>query len=55
MRLFARVFLLCLSLFSVPSIAATVNDLYQVREPVASNRKSATRPCCVHWIPWCCV
>lgn len=38
MRLFARVFLLCLSLFSVPSIAATVNDLYQVREPVASQQ-----------------
>ncbi len=38
MRLFARVFLLCLPLFSVPSIAATVNDLYQVREPVASQQ-----------------
>lgn len=38
MRLLARVFLLCLPLFSLPSIAATVNDLYQVREPVASQQ-----------------
>jgi uncharacterized protein len=38
MRLSARVVLLCLSLFSLPAIAATVNDLYQVREPVASQQ-----------------
>ena len=36
MRLLARVLLLCLPLFSLPSLAATLSDLYQVREPVAS-------------------
>lgn len=38
MRLLAPVFMLCLSLFSLPGLAATVNDLYQVREPVASQQ-----------------
>lgn len=36
MRLIARLLVLCLSLFSLPGFAATVNDLYQVREPVSS-------------------
>jgi len=36
MRLIARLLVLCLSLSSLPGFAATVNDLYQVREPVAS-------------------
>ncbi|CAD5108682.1 DUF2066 domain-containing protein [Zestomonas carbonaria] len=36
MRVLARLFVLCLALFSVPSFAAMVADLYQVREPVAS-------------------
>ena len=38
MRLLARVLLLCLPLFSLPTLAATLNDLYQVREPVASQQ-----------------
>lgn len=36
MRLIARLLVLCLSLSSLPSVAATVADLYQVREPVSS-------------------
>ncbi|MDH1265832.1 DUF2066 domain-containing protein [Pseudomonas sp. GD03944] len=36
MRPIARLLVLCLSLLSLPGFAATVNDLYQVREPVAS-------------------
>ncbi|AYC32159.1 DUF2066 domain-containing protein [Pseudomonas cavernae] len=36
MRVFARLFCCWLTLFSVPSFAATVADLYQVREPVTS-------------------
>lgn len=38
MRLTARLLLACLPLFSLPSLAATVSDLYQVREPVASQQ-----------------
>ena len=38
MRPIARLLVLCLSLFSLPSIAAPVSDLYQVREPVASQQ-----------------
>ncbi|NQD95589.1 DUF2066 domain-containing protein [Pseudomonas sp. CrR25] len=38
MRLIARLFVLYLPLFSLPSLAATVSDLYQVREPVASQQ-----------------
>lgn len=38
MRLIARLLVLCLPLFSLPSVAATVSDLYQVREPVASQQ-----------------
>lgn len=33
-----RLLVLCLSLFSLPTFAATVGDLYQVREPVASQQ-----------------
>ncbi|UVE16616.1 DUF2066 domain-containing protein [Pseudomonas sp. LS44] len=36
MRVLVRLFCLWLTLFSVPSFAAAVADLYQVREPVAS-------------------
>lgn len=38
MRLIARFLVLCLPLFSLPSFAAQVSDLYQVREPVASQQ-----------------
>ncbi len=38
MRVIARLFFLCLSLTSLPSFAETVGDLYQVREPVASQQ-----------------
>ncbi len=38
MRLIARLLVLCLPLLSLPSQAATVSDLYQVREPVASQQ-----------------
>ena len=38
MRLIARLLVLCLPLFSLPGLAATVSDLYQVREPVASQQ-----------------
>ncbi|RJG10082.1 DUF2066 domain-containing protein [Pseudomonas cavernicola] len=38
MRAIARLFVLCLSLLSLPSWAETVADLYQVREPVASQQ-----------------
>lgn len=38
MRLIARLLVLCLPLFSLPSVAATVSDLYQVRERVASQQ-----------------
>ena len=38
MRLIARLLILSLSLFSLSSEAATVSDLYQVREPVASQQ-----------------
>lgn len=38
MRLTARLLLLSCSLFSLPGIAATVTDLYQVREPVTSQQ-----------------
>ena len=33
-----RLLVLCLSLFSLPTFAETVGDLYQVREPVASQQ-----------------
>ncbi|MCY1271420.1 hypothetical protein D9M68_294500 [compost metagenome] len=36
MRILARLLVLCLALSSVPSFAAMVADLYQVREPIAS-------------------
>jgi hypothetical protein len=36
MRLIARLLILCLSLLSLPSFAATQGNLYQVHEPVAS-------------------
>ncbi|SDI28451.1 hypothetical protein SAMN05216588_11471 [Pseudomonas flavescens] len=38
MRLTFCPLLLCLSLFSLPALAATVSDLYQVRETVASQQ-----------------
>lgn len=38
MRLSARLFALCLSLVSLPSLAAQVDDLYQVREAVTSQQ-----------------
>lgn len=38
MRLITRLLVLCLPLFSLSSVAAPVSDLYQVREPVASQR-----------------
>jgi hypothetical protein len=38
MRLIASMFLLCLSLLGLPAQGETVNDLYQVREPVASQQ-----------------
>ena len=38
MRLIARLLICCLPLFSLSSEAATVSDLYQVREPVASQQ-----------------
>ena len=38
MRLIARLLILSLPLFSLSSEAATVSDLYQVREPVASQQ-----------------
>lgn len=38
MRLTARLLLACLPLFSLSSLAAPVSDLYQVREPVASQQ-----------------
>ncbi|TBU76524.1 DUF2066 domain-containing protein [Pseudomonas daroniae] len=38
MRPTFRPLLLCLSLLSLPTLAATVSDLYQVREPVASQQ-----------------
>lgn len=38
MRLIARLLVLCLPLLSLQSLAATVSDLYQVREPVASQQ-----------------
>ncbi|SDE95746.1 DUF2066 domain-containing protein [Pseudomonas seleniipraecipitans] len=38
MRPTFRPLLLCLSLFSLPTLAATVSDLYQVRETVASQQ-----------------
>jgi len=38
MRLFAHLLLLCLSLFSLPTFAEPVSDLYQVREPVTSQQ-----------------
>lgn len=38
MRLSARLFAVCLSLFSLPALAAQVDDLYQVREAVASQQ-----------------
>lgn len=41
MRLIARLLVLCLSLSSLPSVAATVSDLYQVREPVSSQLPEA--------------
>ncbi len=36
MRLFARLLVLCLPCLSLPSLAAPLAELYQVREPVAS-------------------
>lgn len=38
MRLSARLFAVCLSLLSLPALAAQVDDLYQVREAVASQQ-----------------
>ena len=38
MRLIARLLVLCLPLLSLPGFAATLSDLYQVREPVASQQ-----------------
>lgn len=38
MRLTARLLILCLSLLGLPSFAATLNTLYQVHEPVASQQ-----------------
>ncbi len=38
MRLFARLFALCLSLFSLPTPAVQVDGLYQVREAVTSQQ-----------------
>lgn len=38
MRLSARLFALCLSLCSLPTLAAQVDDLYQVREAVTSQQ-----------------
>ncbi|MBS7663347.1 DUF2066 domain-containing protein [Pseudomonas lalucatii] len=38
MRLIARLLVLCLPLLSLPGLAATLGDLYQVREPVASQQ-----------------
>ncbi|AMR67864.1 DUF2066 domain-containing protein [Aquipseudomonas alcaligenes] len=38
MRLSARLFALCLSLFSLPALAAPVSGLYQVREAVTSQQ-----------------
>lgn len=38
MRPTFRPLLLCLSLLSLPTLAATVSDLYQVKEPVASQQ-----------------
>ncbi|UTW08645.1 DUF2066 domain-containing protein [Pseudomonas benzenivorans] len=38
MRLIARLLVLSLSLLSLPGLAATLSDLYQVREPVASQQ-----------------
>ena len=38
MRLTARLLILCLSLFSLPSFAETLGNLYQVHEPVASQQ-----------------
>lgn len=38
MRLIASVFLLCLTLLGLPAHAETVNNLYQVREPVTSQQ-----------------
>ncbi|HBX57568.1 DUF2066 domain-containing protein [Pseudomonas sp. UBA2684] len=41
MRPIVRLLVVCLWLFSVPGFAATVSDLYQVREPVASQQPEA--------------
>jgi uncharacterized protein len=41
MHLIARLLVLCLSLYSLPGLAATLSDLYQVREPVASQQPEA--------------
>ncbi|WP_439887947.1 DUF2066 domain-containing protein [Pseudomonas sp. MBLB4123] len=41
MRLIARLLVLCLPLLSLPSLAETVSDLYQVREPVDSQQPEA--------------
>ncbi|MEX6500956.1 DUF2066 domain-containing protein [Pseudomonas zhanjiangensis] len=41
MRLIARLLVFCLPLFSLPSVAAPLSDLYQVREPVASQQPEA--------------
>lgn len=38
MRLTARLLILCLSLLGLPSFAATLGNLYQVHEPVASQQ-----------------
>ena len=38
MRLTARLLILCLSLLSLPTFAAALNNLYQVHEPVASQQ-----------------
>lgn len=38
MRPLARLFVLCLSLLSLPALAETLGTLYQVREPVASQQ-----------------
>ena len=38
MRLSARLFALCLPLFSLPALAAPVSGLYQVREAVTSQQ-----------------
>lgn len=56
MRLSARLFALCLPLFSLPALAAPVSGLYQVREAVTSQQPEE-RSAALNRAPrpWCCV